>query len=263
MYSGNTTLSTTGATKTLAGAANMILPSWARTILAVTPMASMDTPTAAQSVMPLCELESNDVNIQPYQCLGAPTGAILGATGGATHTPPNETYVVNCPVNGGEQIAAYLSSLDDNTSAPFGGVELLLSNQPVGAPQRHAKVGTWTSTGTTASSDVAGTRYNFSGAKQIVELQASLGHSTVATADGVIGYAKFTSNEFDGVSEARMALNPIGGGLATLQVTHAYATRRKVQIPVTPGQVNIQDYINLIAIGNTAGAFITGVVYEV
>lgn len=262
MYSGNTTLSTTGATKTLAGAANMILPSWARTILAVTPMASIDTPTAAESINLLCELESNDVAVQPYQCIGSPTGAILGASGGAAHTPPNETYVVNCPVQGGEQIAAYLSTLDGNTSAPFGGVELLLSNQPMQSPQRHAKTGTWTSTGTTINSDVAGTRYNFSGAHQIVELMASVTHSTVATADGVIGYAKFTSNEFDGVAEARMALNPIGGGLATLQVTHAYATRRKVLIPTTPGQVNIQDYTNFAAIGNTAGAFLTGVVYE-
>jgi hypothetical protein len=263
MYSGNTTLSTTGATKALAGAANMILPSWARTILAVTPMATLDTPTAAQSVIPLCELESNDISIQPFQCLGAPTDAILGASGGGTYVGPNETYVVNCPVTGGEQIAAYLSSLDDNTSAPFGGVELLLSNQTIQEPQRHAKVGTLTSTGTTASSDVAGTRYNFSGAKQIVELQAAVTHSTVATADGVVGYAKFTSNEFDGVSEARMAMNPIGGGLATLQIEMAHLTRRRVKIPVTPGQVNIQDYMNFIAIPATAGQFMTGVVYEI
>ncbi len=262
IYSGNTTLSTTGTTKALAGAANIILPAWAKSILAVIPMVSMDTPTAAQSVMPLCELESNDLPLQPFQVLGSPTGAILGASGGATHTAPNQEYAVGCPTNGGEQVAAYLSAQDDNTSAPFGGVELVVSNMPAGHAHRHAKVGTTTSTGTTANADVAGTRYNFSSARQIIELMASVTHSTVATADGVIGYAKFTSNEFDGPNEARMALNPIGGGLATLQVTHPYLTRRKVMIPVSPGQVNIQDYVNFIAINATAGQFLTGVVYE-
>lgn len=260
MHSGNTSLGTS-TTKTLMGGANMILPAWAKSILAVTPQATIDVPTAAQSLLPLCELESNDVSINPFQCLVSPTGAILGVSGGATHTDENQTYAVNCPVGGGEQIAAYITALVANTSAPYGGVELLISNQQAPA-QRHAKTGTLTSTGTTALSDVAGTKYNFSGAHQIVELQAFVGHTTVATADGFLGYAKFTSNEFEGVNEARMALNPIGGGLATLQVTHTRVTRRKVQIPVSPGQVNIQDYINAIAIQATAGNWMTGVIYE-
>ena len=262
IYSGNTTLSTTGTTTALAGAANIILPAWCRSIIACIPMASVDTPTAAQSVMPLCELQSNDLPLQPFQVLGSPTGAILGASGGAVHTAPNQEYQVGCPTNGGEQVAAYLSAQDDNTSAPFGGVELVVSNMPAGYAQRHAKVGTTTSTGTTVSVDVTGTKYNFSGARQIIEFMAAVTHSTVATADGVIGYAKFTSNEFDCPNEMRFALNPIGGGLATLQVTHAYVTRRKCMVPVSQGQVNIQDAINLIAINATAGQFLTGVVYE-
>ena len=262
---GGTTLGTSTG-KTLIGGVNFYMPSWARSLLAVMPTALMDTPTAAQSLIPLCELESNDFSVKPFQVLGAPTGAILGASGGAARTGPIESYIIDCPLGGGEGLSAYLTSLVAQTSAPFGNITLAYSNRPSMAKQKHAVTGTLTSTGaaTAVNSDVSGTRYGFSGADSIQELFGIVAHGVVATADGIGGYIKYTSNEFEGVSDTRLPLQCIAGGLATLQVTSIPGVSRvKNVIPCTPGQVNVQDAINMSATPNGAGVWISGVLYDV
>jgi len=257
----------TGVTRVQLGGASWKTPTWARTLLKVKPVATLDTPTAAESCIPELEIESNDIPVAPFQCFGSPTGAILGASGGGGSTGPNQSYDVNCPLKGGDNVDFYMKSLDANTSQPFGEVEVTYTNLTLGElglVQRHAKTGTTTSTGTTASVDVVGTPYSFSAASRIVELMATFGHSTVATADGVLGYIKFTSTDLQDAQDLRMALEPVAGGLATLQVTHIpRATRQAVSVPCIANNVTIQDAFYAIALPGTAGAFKTGVVYEV
>ncbi len=261
-HTGFTSLGT-GTAKTKLGAANVILPAWAKSILAVIPVGVIDTVTAAQSLITSCELESDDVPINPYQVLPAPIAGLLGASGGGLFAGKAEQYAVGCPVNGGEQIAVSMTALVLNTSAPYGGAALVISNMPAGHAQRHAKIGTLTSTGTTASSDVAGTRYNFSGAKHIVELIGAVVPTTVAAADGILGYIKYTSNEFDQAVPLKLPVNPIAGGLGTLNISFIDGvSRAPVDVPVSPGQVNIQDYLYMGLAPGTAGNFVDGVIYE-
>ena len=260
LHTGYTSLGT-GTAKTQLGGSSVILPSWAKSILAVIPQVTIDVPTVSESVLPLLEVESNDVSIMPYQVLVSPINATLGATVGALNLG-NEKYAVGAPVQGGEQIDVYMKALVANTAAPNGGCGIVVSDRPAGHKQRHAKVGTLTSSGTTATSDVAGTRYNFSNAKHIVELMGMFGHGTVAAADAINAYIKFTSSEFDGISDARLPLEPIAGGLSTIFSTCTKVARAPVDIPVFDGQVNIQDYLYMGLAPAAAGNFLSGVIYE-
>jgi hypothetical protein len=246
--------------KTLIGAAPLILPAWARSIYAVVPVSVLDLPTVSQSLQTLCELESNDVQIMPFQCLPAPTLSNTGGIYVATSRP--EKYQVACPVNGGEQINAYMTALVANTAAPAASITLVLSNMPAGTPQKHGKTGTLTAS-VAAVGDVAGTRYNFSSAQHIIELQANFATLALATGDGCLGYVKYVSNEFDGPADVRLPLNPIPGSIGAVATAFCDGTSRiQVDIPVTPGQVNIQDYLNMTIFPAGVGNFITGVIYE-
>lgn len=260
-HSGFTSMGTS-TSKTLMGGANIILPAWAKSILAVIPQCTIDVPTVSQSVIPLCELESDDVQVNPYQVLGAPIAACLGATVGSLVAKP-EKWAVGCPVNGGEQIRAYMTALVANTAAPYGGVSIVISDRSAGHAQRHAKVGTLTSSGTSAASDVAGTRYNFSAANRIVELQGILAPATVAAADALMGYFKFSSNEFRQTVPLKLPITPTSGGLSTIFSNLIDGvSRAPVDVPVSPVQVNIQDYLYMGLAPAANGNFITGVVYE-
>lgn len=264
LHTGFTSLGTSTA-KTQLGGAAVILPAWARSIWAVVPQVVIDDPTAAEAVIASCAVESNDVSLTPFEVMPAPGTSFVGsATTGVFHAR-NETFGMGVPVNGGEQISVYETALVANTAAPIGSATLVVSNMHPGHPQRHAKIGTLTSTGTTASSDVAGTRYNFSGGTHIIELYGAIVQTTRTSNEGITGYVKYTSSEFDGVSDVRLPLNPIGGGLGTNDAGLVDGvSRQKVDIPLAPGrgQVNIQDYLFMGLAPGTAGNFVDGVIYE-
>lgn len=253
--------------KTLLGGATIILPSWCKSIMAVVAKSNVEVPVAGVSFLPQVDIESQDLTLQPFQVFGPP---IANFVGNASHNVSKpEVYKMNARTNGGEQISAYGTALvaPGATMTPFVGVNLIISNMaiPPGVPQRKAKIGTITSTGTTASADVAGTRYNFSGGEHIVELQAVVGATTLVASKGFNGHAKYTSAEFDGPSEVKLDFNPIAGGIATTGNSIIDGVSRlAVDIPLLPGkgQVNIQDYAYFSNISSTAGNFATGVIYE-
>jgi len=257
--------------KTLLGAATVILPSWARSIWAVVAKSGIEVPVAGVGFNPLLEVESNDISLTPFQVFPPPVANIVGNASHNVSRP--EVYAANIPVNGGEQISIYGTALvaPGATMTGFVGGNLVISNERPEiapgwmAPQRHAKVGTLTSTGTTASADVAGTRYQFSGATKITELQAIANATTLVASKGFAGHAKYTSPEFKGVSEVKMDFAAIAGGIATTGNSYIDGVSRlKVEIPLLPGkgQVNIQDYAYFSNISSTAGYFGTGVLYE-
>jgi len=257
--------------KTLLGSATVILPSWAKSILAVSAKSCVANVTTATPYDGQIDVESNDLSVMPFQVFPAPIAGIINTTATTLATKP-EIYKMNAACNGGEQISIYGTALNapGATDALYLGANLLVSNirpEVMGqlAKQRRAKVGTYTATGTTANADVAGTRYNFSGGSHIVELMGILNNVTVIADKGFAGHIKYTSNEFDGVSEVKMDLNPVSGGFGTTGNAMADgASRLVVDIPVLPGQgqVNIQDYAYFGAISSTAGKFCSGVIYE-
>lgn len=264
LHTGYTSLGLSTA-KTQLGGAAVILPSWAKSILAVKPAVNIFDPTTAEGVITSCDVESNDLSLMPFQVLPAPIAScLLGSASVQLKVNKPEIYSMGVPCGGGEQVSVYETALVANTAAPTGGATLIVSNMPAGHPQRHAKIGTLTSTGVTATSDVAGTRYNFSSARHIIELQAAMIGSLVTTVRGWMGYVKYTSNEFEGVADVKMELNPIAGGQGA-DITQSVdgTTRQIVDIPVSSGQVNIQDYAYFGVVSpTTAGNFVTGVIYE-
>jgi len=258
---GSTSLGT-GTTKTLLGGADMALPEWARSIVAVIPIVNIDVPTVEESVIAKLILESDDFTVGPFEVLASPAGGCIGATVGPSISEP-EKYVVNCPVPGGAKLSVYGQALVANTAAPVMSCGIIVSSEPPTGPQRFAKMGTLTSTGTTASTDVAGTQYAFSKGRKIVELFGIVAPAALAAADAMQGYIRFSSSEFSRSTPSKMQFNPVPGGLSTIFSTKLDGvTRLPVCIPLDKGQKNIQDYLYMDLAPAGAGSFVSGVIIE-
>ena len=256
----NATSLGTSTTKTLIGGANLVLPDWAKSIVEVRPIVNIDVPTVSESVIAQLILESDDFNIGPYEVLAAPISSCLGATVAPFVAEP-EVYPVNCPVDGG-QLKVYGKALVANTAAPVMSCSVTISSAPPRGSQFYAKMGTLTASGTTAATEVAGTQYQFSKGRKIVELFGALVPDTVAAADALAGYIRYSSSEFSHVTPAKLELNPCVGGLSTIFSTKIDGvSRQKVSIPLNPGQTNIQDYLYMDLAPAAAGNFVSGVVF--
>lgn len=257
----NATSLGTGTTKTLLGGANMTLPDWARSIVAVRPVVNIDVPTVSESVIAKLVLESDDFNVGPYEVLASPVGACLGATVAPFAAKP-EYYPVNCPVSGG-QLKIYGQALVANTAAPIMSCAVVVSNQPPTGKQKYAKMGTLTGTGTVAATEVAGTSYNFTKSSRITELFGIVAPDTVEAADALSGYIRFSSTEFTHVTPAKLELTPSPGGLSTIFSSKIDGVSREpVSIPTNSGQVTIQDYLYMDVAPHAAGSFIGGLMFE-
>lgn len=257
----NATSLGTGTTKTLLGGANMTLPDWARSIVSVRPVVNIDVPTVSESVVAKLILESDDFNVGPFEVLAAPLGACLGATVAPFAAKP-ETYMVNCPVNGG-QLKIYGQALVANTAAPTMSCAVTVSNQPPKGKQKYAKMGTLTSTGIVASTEIQGTSYNFTKSGRITELFGVVAPDTVEAADALSGYIRFQSTEYTHVTPAKLELTPSPGGLSTIFSSKIDGVSREpVSIPTNAGQVTMQDYLYMDLAPHAAGSFVSGVMFE-
>lgn len=255
----NSTSLGTGITRTKIG--SFTLPAWCRAIIAVIPTLAEITPTTVQSVSAKLELESDSLGLKPYEVLAAPIGAGLGIT--FNTFAGIEQYLVGINTKGSEVVDMYGTALVANTVAPEMKSTLILSDRNSPFPQRHAKLGTLTSTGTTPDTDVPGTQYQISGAKRIVELQGLVHPKTIAAGDAVLATIKYTSAEFDVNGPLDLPLRPLSFGLgATGSMLIPGVSRLLVDMPVKSGQVNIQDNLYCDILTAAAGSFIDGVIYE-
>lgn len=258
---GSTSLGT-GTTKTLLGGKSLILPEWAKSIVAIIPIVTIDVPTAGESVIAKCTLESEDFTVGPFEVLASPISACLGATIAPSVSEP-ERYLVNCPVPGGAKLDIYGEALVANTAAPVMSCTVIISSEPPTGKQRFSKMGTLTSTGTTASTDVPGTPYAFSKGREIVEIIAVVAPDTVAAADAMAGYVRLYSSEFARSTPCKMPFHPIPGGLSTIFSTKLDGVSRlPVRIPLEAGQKNISDYLYMDLAPAAAGSWISGVIVE-
>lgn len=265
--SGNSTSLGTGTTKTLLGGtagATVYMPGDAKAILGVYPVIAEITMTTVQSVSARLDLESGDpINIMPYEVMFPPIGAILGATANTLTGRPR--WDLGVPLQGGEGINCYGTALVANAVAPEAAAYMFITNRrdDLKFPQRHAKMGTVTSAGTTADTDVAGTKYSFSGGRRLVELYGAVLPVTIAAGDAMVGGIKFTSSEFVDSTPQELPLYPFSFGLgATGSILIPDVSRLSVDIPLKGGTVNIQDYLNCGILPASAAKFISGVVYE-
>ena len=256
----NATSIGTGTTKVLLGGANLTLPDWARSIISVKPVVNIAVPTASESVLAQLILESDDFNIGPFEVLASPISACLGATIAPFVGSPEE-YPVNCPVDGG-QLKVYGKALVANTTAPTMSCSVKISSAPPVGPQHFSKMGTLTSSGTTATTEVAGTPYQFSKDSRITELFGCLVPDTIEAADDMSGYIRYSSTEFAHVTPAKLELNAIPGGLSTIFSSKLDGvSSQSVSIPVNKGQTNIQDNLYMDTAPVAAGNWVSGVMF--
>jgi hypothetical protein len=252
----------TGTTKTLLGGKSLILPEWARAIVAIIPIVTIDVPTVSESVLAKCVLESEDFTIGPFEVLASPISACLGATISPLVSEP-EKYLVNCPVPGGAKLDIYGEALVANTTAPVMSCAVIISSEPPTGKQRFAKMGAITSTGTVASTDVPGTPYSFSKGREIIEVFGVVAPDTVAAGDAMTGYIRLASSEFARSTPCKMPFTPIAGGLSTIFSTKIDGVSRlPVRIPLEAGQKNISDYLYMDLAPAAAGNWVSGVIVE-
>jgi len=254
---GPTSIGTT-TVKTQIGGAALVMPAWARAILAVRPTLVTETPTSEQSVMAYLTLESDDFAVQPYLALCNPIMPVDTDGGPLVGEPP--WYPVNCPINGGDRLKVYGTSLLANTGAPMMGCEIVVSDKKPGA-QLHSKIGTLTETGVTPSVNVVEASYTLTGGNTLKELLGFVALETMATVDTIIGRLEFISNDLQSPTPLKLIANPICAMIGTGPTSTPGLARAKVDVPIrSPCQ-----FTNNLNMANTPAAhghFITGVLYQ-
>lgn len=251
----------TGVVKTQLGDADLVLPAWARSILAVRPTLVTETPVADEAVMAYLTLESDDIAVQPFLALCNPISGVDAAAGAAFAGEP-PWYPVNCPVNGGDRLKVYGTSLNAITTGGWMGCQVVLSDKKAGG-QIHGKIGTVTSTGTTIDLNVNEPSYTLTGGTMLKEILGFVAMMAVAATDAIAGRLEFLSNDFKEPTPLKLPLNPICGGIsATIIGTMTPGlSRAKVEVPImSPCQLT--NNLNMAVSPAGAGQFITGVLYQ-
>jgi len=244
-----------GATEVQLGGADLVLPAWARSILAIRPAVANATPVTLETLAHKIHLESEDFGVMPYEVLCAPTGPAIGT--GAIQAPESPWYPVNCPVNGGDRLKVYGNELSGFASGAFMSCQIILSDKKAGG-QYHAKVGgAFTGTGAVGIY-TPGTAYTITGGHTLEELYGILTVVGV-NLEGSMGYFEFRSNDFGEPTPLKLPTNPISachtdGGNNTTGLARA-----KVELPIL-SPCKITGSLTLADV--SAGNFITGVLYR-
>jgi len=246
------------------GGASWKVPAGVKSILAVIPVVSSPGgPTAAQPIAAKLTVESDDVKVAPFIVPAQIIGSSLGLSG-VQPSGKSMQYPMNLSVSGGNEINFYGTGLFDHTIEPYMSVTIIYADYVV-TPQYHAKLGTFTNTGT-AAAEASGTAYSISGAKAIKKVIGLVVGTTVATTKGIMGKIRMKSSDFKVPWELKFHVEPCHGVIATnattasAQEATAGVVLLDVDIPVA-SPCNIQDYFTLAVALTTTGNFLTGVMY--
>lgn len=250
----------TGTTKTQLGGADLVLPAWARSILAVRPTLTIDDATIDESVMGYLTLESDDFAIQPFQALCNPIEA--AETTGTLFAGEPPWYPLNCNINGGDRIKIYGTALIANTAAPMMSCQIIMSDRKMSG-QLHGKVGTITATGTTAAVNVNEASYTLTGGKVLTEILGAVGVLAPTSPDSIAGRFEFLSNDFKEPTPLKLPVHPICGQISNVagSASTPGLSRAKIEVPIlSPCQLTNNLNMAVASAGN--GKFITGVMYK-
>lgn len=255
----------TSTTKTqLNGGSNLTVPSWARSIVSVTPYYTVVTMTAQEMYFPKFTLESDDVTVDPYIVACTPQCGGLGTTHDV-HCPTPYTYPCNIPLEGGEELKLYGTAMVANTAAPEMGCTVKISNRLASSlgRQRFGQVGAITATGTTADTETAGTAYTIHGAERVIGVYGVVGADTTWTAsDPFTGYFRLSSSDFKVAAPLKYCHTPMPHGLGTIGTPSMdNLIIHRVSIP-TNQSTTIQDYYTNEYTVAVAGKFASAVIFE-
>ena len=241
--------------ETQLGGADLVLPAWARSILAIRPAVAHATPAATKVLVHKLHLDSEDFSVAPYEVLCATTGPFVGT--GAVQAPESPWYPVNCPVDGGSRLKVYGQALVDAGVHANMSCQIIISDKKAGG-QYHAKVGgAYTAVGA-AGIYTPGTAYTVTGGHTIEEIYGVLGLDGV-TVEGAMGYFEFRSNDFDDPTPLKLPTNPYSachtdGGANTTGLARAKVEVGMLSPCKITGSLTLADV--------SAGDFITGVLYR-
>lgn len=257
---GPTSLGAGATAKVQLGGADLVLPAWARSILAIRPMLQIVTPTVDEAVMASVTLESDDFSVQPYIMLGAPIQSNDGAAA-APFTPEPPWYPVNCPINGGDRIKIYGTPLTASTVAPYMSCQVIVGDKKPGA-QLHAKIGAITATGTAASVNVTEDSYTLTGGNTLKELVGAVGTMALLAGDVIMGRFDFISNDLKDPTPLKLPTAPMSGILGTADsILSPGLSRAKVEVPISSPCL-FTNSLRMALAPAGAGKFITGVIYQ-
>lgn len=252
---GPTAVDKTAGTETQIGI-DLVLPAWARAILAIRPMTAHATPTDDQPVMHRLSLRSDDFSVQPYEVLCAPTGSIIGT--GSSQAPEAPWYPVNCPVNGGDRLKVYGTGLSTIAADAFMMAQIVVSDKKPGS-QLHGRCADVMTTSLGAGIYAPETPYTLTGGNTLKELVGFAGCIAAATVEGMMGFFEWRSNDFGAATPLKIPTNPMAGAITDGGVTTNGVARAKVDLPIrSPCQITGSMTLADIP---TAGKFITGVLY--
>lgn len=248
---------TAGVKTLLNGTTNVVMPSWARSIVKITPYTATDSITANLSTIVKFSLESDDVAITPFEVFSNPEAG-FDQTDGAPYHAKLQDYYVHCPLKGGEEIKVYGTALTSYTGDVYAGCTLTVSDQKFGR-QRFSKVGTYTGTGTGAA-EVPGTAYTIHGSERLIEVYGVISSIVLAAEDMKMGTFRISSNDFKVAVPLKWGCNPISGCIGTVDGPYLNPpTRKEVDIP-TNTTCTLTDYFyNDITL--TAGQWGTGAAF--
>ncbi len=246
---------------------DVVLPTNARSILALIPYYSQATPTAQKSVMTKIIVESDDIALTPLEFLMPPLAIGQDVPIHPLYNTPWK-IPVNIPVKGGDRIRIYAQGLLDSTTDPIVSVGIVLSDHPSSSPQLYAKVSDYTSTGTTTDIDVSGGTITLTNAHQLVEAWAATIPGATASGDAINGYAKFVSTSFSPPFPLKIPMPPVGVSLPSA-VAGAVGVSALMPAPVRcPIDIGVQSpatievYAHYGDLPAAAGGFATCLMYR-
>jgi hypothetical protein len=266
-----------GGTQVQGTGANYILPTAARSIVAVRPKMYGITPTANQYILATLKIESADLKMGDFEVLAAPIDSGLG-TAETQQVDTAPWYPLMQPCNGGENVQFYGTAQVANTVAPLMSVDILLadtfpegfngSSWTTGFGPVQSKVaginygGGPTATGTTAGSiGTDGGVTLSSPKKRLIDIIMVVLQTTPAASKPFGGQAAVSAGELS-VNPQRWNIEPLTGflGVTTAgnqaHLSHAGPLNLNLRAPST-----LKSTFTLDLAVTTAGAFATQYLY--
>ncbi len=242
--------------RTAIGGADLVLPAWARTILAIRPLIIDSAPTADQELLTSISLESDDFSVQPYEVLCNPLQTVASFP---VQSAEAQWFPVNCPVNGGDRLRILGNELDaGHATDPYAMVQIILSDKKAGG-QYHAKIGTATVSGA-ATIRTAEASYTITGGHTLEEIYGAVIPTALAIDEGIAGIFEFISNDLGEPTPLKLPTAPMHGAETAVGIGVPSLARAKVEVPIL-SPCKLSNYLTLTTT-LTAGEFITGVLYR-
>jgi len=243
---------------------DIILPSLCREIVNITPYVIPITYTADLIMDILFQVESDSADLSPTQL------AILGspAENGTITTGANamllQTYDLFAKVDAGDVVKIYGTNIDDPTTDPHAGANIMITDRPSGRKQIHWFSPTATSAyGTANDAFVAGSTYRFNGVSRIVNTYGWLSQTTVTISDSTGGNYKLVSSDFKTKFDQIYAYQTGYSNVVAASMTYTPKTALwNVDIPCNPVVAITEEFATegVTIAGNAK--FLSGVGYE-